>query len=558
MLRFRIGHRLLLVAGVLFAAFVLLSAADLGVVRSTVFQERQAKTHDMVQTAVKLIAEIDKRVKAQGGTTEQAQESATTMLRAMRWGDGDYYGVYRYDGMTLVHGNPKNEGVNRLGYSDRTGKHLIADIIATARAGGGIVGYSVPRATGGPELPKTSSVAAYEPWQWAVQAGVYVDDVDTMTLRQTLQVGMVTLAFLALSILAVVLIARSVTSPLNALQAAMVRLAEGHRDTEIPGVVRRDEIGGMARAVLVFRDQAREIEAMRAEQEATRLGAEALRKREHQSLADEIGQKLGNVATGLAGSAAQLETTAMQMSGTAKQTDVQAGFVRKTTEQTTSNVQAVATAIDQLSFSVEEIGRKVSQSASKAREAADQARRADAVVRALVAATSRIGNIVGLIGKIAGQTNLLALNATIEAARAGEAGQGFAIVAGEVKNLVRQTTEATSQIETQVSQVAAAVGEAMAATSGIVASSAEMEGIAAAISVAVEQQGIAAVEIARNTRAVAQGTDEVTSAVSQMTVGASNTGAAASQVLGAAAELLREAEQLRYQVQGFEMSIRAA
>lgn len=194
----RIGLRWRLL--ILFSLGVVTLAACVGLevfdLRQTILQEREAKMRDMVDAAERLIIATDTQVRSSGGTTEQAQMQAATALRAMRWGNGDYYGVYRWDGLTIVHGNPQNEGKNRLDVVDPTGKHLVAEIIALARGGGGTVTYMVPRASGGPALPKLSSVGSYRPWQWAIQAGVYLDDVNATLWARAFRLGSIAFAVL--------------------------------------------------------------------------------------------------------------------------------------------------------------------------------------------------------------------------------------------------------------------------------------------------------------------------------------------------------------------------
>ena len=299
-------------------------------------------------------------------------------------------------------------------------------------------------------------------------------------------------------------------------------------------------------------------DTLREEQEQARRAREAERVTSRDTLANEINHSLGSLAVALAGSALDLQTTAQAMTGTARETDERAASVVATTRQTALNVQAVVTSAGGLAASAAEIARQVAVSEQQARQATERARRTDGVVRTLAETAGRIGRVVELISDIAAQTNLLALNATIEAARAGDAGRGFAVVAGEVKGLANQTAKAIKDIEAQVRQIQDATGEAVTAIGDIVTVIAEWEGTAGAIAAAVEDQEAATAAIASSTQSAARGTDAVTQTVAGVSDGASHTGKAAAQVLGAASELSRRAEQLRNELAGFAVSLRAA
>ena len=221
-----IGSRLLAMLAVAFVALVGLGGAELLTLRNTIVQEREAKLRDMVGAAERLVAAIDAKTRLDGGTQTQAQEQAAAALRAMRWGDGDYYGVYHRDGLTIVHGNPRNEGVNRLGYTDPTGKRLVAEIIGIAEAGGGTTEYTVPRANGGEPLPKLTFVGRYEPWHWAIQAGVYVDDLNATLMARATRLAAVGAVILAAAGVAIWKVSRSIRLYQAMADEALAREAE--------------------------------------------------------------------------------------------------------------------------------------------------------------------------------------------------------------------------------------------------------------------------------------------------------------------------------------------
>lgn len=354
-----------------------------------------------------------------------------------------------------------------------------------------------------------------------------------------------------------VLIGRGIVRPLTAMTAAMTKLAAGDRAVSIPAHDNSDEIGDMARAVEVFRENAIRADASATEQQAER----AIKEQRAAQLAEIVGNfevQVSGLVGEFAAASTELEATARTMTATAGQTNRQAATVATAAEEASNSVQTVAAAAEELSSSIIEISRQVAQAAKVTEKAVLDARRTDNIVRALSEGARKIGDVVGLITSIASQTNLLALNATIEAARAGDAGKGFAVVASEVKSLAQQTAKATEEIANQVSQIQGATREAVSAIEGITMTIGEVSIIAVTIAAAVEQQGAATAEIAGNVQHTASSTQKVTSNISGVSLAANGTGAAAEQVLGAAGNLTRQAERLTDEVNSFVAGVRAA
>jgi uncharacterized protein YoxC len=281
-------------------------------------------------------------------------------------------------------------------------------------------------------------------------------------------------------------------------------------------------------------------------------------RQQAQQIARNFEVTIGGLVQSLASTAAEMRTASQGMSKTAEHACSQATSVLVKVEETSGNVQIAAAATEELSSSVSEIGRQVNQSAQIAGEAVEEANRTNTTVQGLSTAAQKIGDVVKLISEIASQTNLLALNATIEAARAGEAGRGFAVVASEVKSLASQTAKATEDISAQVAAMQSATNEVVDAIKNIGGTIGAMNEIATTIATAVEQQGSATQEIARNVQATASGTDQMTNFIGGTTRAAGEVGTAAGQVVVLADEVGAQAETLRSNFENFLTKIRAA
>ncbi|MEX2453284.1 MAG: methyl-accepting chemotaxis protein [Rhodospirillaceae bacterium] len=378
------------------------------------------------------------------------------------------------------------------------------------------------------------------------------------------------------------IIGRGISQPIVGLSGVMSRLAAGEMEATVSGTERKDEIGHMANAVQVFKDNMIENERLQEAQkvaEAEKRAAEEAAAAEERKRAEaeteqgRIAKKRAETLSQLTeefertvkeslavfgSTSSQMQTSAQSLTATAEETNSQASTVAAASEEASTNIQTVATATEELSASVHEISRQVNESAKVARNAVTESERANAKVQGLAEAASKIGEVVNLINDIASQTNLLALNATIEAARAGEAGKGFAVVATEVKSLADQTAKATEEIGAQIGAIQGATSEAVEAIGSIGETIRNVDDIASSIAAAVEQQGASTQEIATNIQQVAAGANDVTTNISSVSQAATETGSAAGQVLSAAKELSGQADRLRGAVDDFLTKVKAA
>ncbi len=354
------------------------------------------------------------------------------------------------------------------------------------------------------------------------------------------------------------LIGRGIANPIRRIGEVLLELANGNKAVDVPYAERGDEVGDNARAAQTFKENLLRIEAMEAEQKETEQRAATQRKADMHKLANEFQAAVGNIGETVSSALTELEAAAGTLTKTAEVTQQLSGSVASASEEASANVQSVATATEEMTSSVNEISRQVQESSNIAREAVKQAQKTDARINELSQAAGRIGDVVKLITSVAEQTNLLALNATIEAARAGEAGRGFAVVAQEVKALAAQTAKATDEIGTQIASMQTATEDSVAAIKEIGGTIGRISEIAATIAAAVEEQGAATQEIARNVQEAAKGTHQVASNITDVNRGAGETGSASAQVLSSAQSLSSESNHLKLEVDKFLATVRAA
>jgi methyl-accepting chemotaxis protein len=350
---------------------------------------------------------------------------------------------------------------------------------------------------------------------------------------------------------------RSLTTPIGSLTDAMRNLAAGDTKASISGVERGDELGEMAQAVAVFRDNA--IERAKLEGAAREDTFVQTRRAEAISSATQDYERVaGDMLRAVAAAAAELEATSLTMTAAADRTNHMATSVAAAAEESTVSASHAAGSAESLTGSISTIQSNVAESGQVASEAVALSADAQAAVGELATSAKRIGEVVEMIKGIADQTNLLALNATIEAARAGEAGKGFAIVAQEVKNLASQTGAATEDIASQIGSIRGAVEGAVSAMSRIEAVIHRINQNATMIGQSVDLQASVSTAIASAISQVAVSSQSVSSDVSMVTETASETGAAAGQVLSASRELSMQAAKLDHETMEFLARVRAA
>ncbi len=379
---------------------------------------------------------------------------------------------------------------------------------------------------------------------------------------------------------------RMITRPIGGITQVMAKLAEGDNTVEIDAQDRKDEIGEMARAVQVFKDNALERQRLEAdakraaeeraeherlerERDAKREADERAREQAENAAKQARAEKISNLIMTFEGrvqevmetvirAVRELQDTANSMTATAGMSQELAEAVAMASGEASANVQTVASAAEELTSSINEISRQVQQANNVSEQAVTEAANSTSSVSRLAETAKKISDVVNMINDIAGQTNLLALNATIEAARAGEAGKGFAVVASEVKSLATQTARATEEIGGQINDMQTATEEAVSAIGNIDGVINTIRESTVSISSAIEEQSAATNEISRNVQEASGGTTQVSAKIGEVSEKAGETGAAASQVLAASTRLEELSGNLRSDIETFLKEVRAA
>ncbi|WP_229708218.1 methyl-accepting chemotaxis protein (plasmid) [Tistrella bauzanensis] len=383
-------------------------------------------------------------------------------------------------------------------------------------------------------------------------------EAEAMAHEVELVVMGVALAGIAAGLVFGLLIAsRGIVRPLAATVVGLKDLANGRLDVTVANTGRRDEIGDIARTMLVFKENAIERQRL-ADLQAVQDAAKLKRAEDVSRLILGFDKDVSEVLGVMSHASEELEATAQLLSAGSEETSRQAATVNAAAEQASVNVQTVAAATEELTATVAEVARRMEDARMVATDASNEADRAKSFVGELDQAGRAIASVITLISEIASQTNLLALNATIEAARAGEAGKGFAVVASEVKTLATQTARATDEIRNQVGGMQTSIDQAVGAISHIATVIYRLNDMAGAVAAAVQEQSAATAEIGRNANQAALGTSHVTANMSGVSEAAQTTSAGSTQVLSAARSLADRSTRLRSSVDGFLRDVVAA
>jgi methyl-accepting chemotaxis protein len=583
---------LLAVAGAVF--MVLVAVVVLLISRSELVAERTEKAHAIADSVWAMAEDLRRATEAGSLTVEEAKQRLFAASGAIRFEGGSNY-VFIYDSETAIcvmnSGNPPMLGKDARQLRDSNGVPFGTLIIDIAKQKGeGVVRYSYPKGVGSVPLEKVVYVRHFAPWRLAIASAEYMEDIDAVFWRMALTAASVIGVLLLASIAIAWAVGRSVVKPLSSLEARMQALGAGDLHASIEGAQRGDEIGEMARAILVLKDAAIAKVRLESEAEAARKAAEETRAaqeaesveqaRQDHFAVEALGRGLVRLAEGdfaqlietpfaakteklrddFNSSVDKLKRTMLSLVSSVNAIKLGTREISSASDDLSKRTEQQATSLEQTAAALDEITATVKKSAAGANHARevvvaadDDAKKGAIIVRqavdamgAIAKSAQQISQIIGVIDEIAFQTNLLALNAGVEAARAGDAGKGFAVVASEVRALAQRSAEAAKEIKslistssTQVDRGVELVGETGVSLERIMTQVTKINEVVTGIAAGAKEQAV--------------GLEEVNTAINQMDQVTQQNAAMVEESMAATLSLSQEALRLSELIGQFQV-----
>jgi methyl-accepting chemotaxis protein len=450
-------------------------------------------------------------------TANQKKQSALNIIKDMRYNNNDYIWINDMHPTMIMHPiKPALNGKNLSDFKDPNGKHLFNEFVEVCREKGeGFVDYMWPKPGYDKPVPKLSYVKLFKPWNWIVGTGIYLDDIKAAEIQKTKEIksaiasqrneliGIIIILFV-LGAGVITYISLKITIPIKHAGEMLKDIAQGEGDlTKRLKVETKDEVGEMAEWFNKF------IETIQKIIKDVAQNANQVR---------EASVELSEISKQMTSGAEQTSEKANVVAAAGEEMSSNMSSVAAATEEAATNVNMVATAAEQMITTINEIAQNSEKASNISGEAVAQTQSASNKVNELGSAANEIGKVVETITEISEQVNLLALNATIEAARAGEAGKGFAVVANEIKDLAKQTAEATQEIKGKIGAIQDSTGTTVSEIGQILKVINDVNDIVSSIATAVEEQSVTTKEIAENVVQASQGIQEVNENVAQSSI----------------------------------------
>ncbi len=554
MVVFGVCSRLLATGLISFLGLVLLTAVAAHILYEHMLEDRITKVRNLTEVAKGLVVHQYDLFQKGEISEATAKANAISELRPLRHGNGDYFVISQWNGIGVLNPvKPEREGMD---VSSAPNFKALRDQ-ATNAEGGGPAYYPFPRPGSDKPVPKLAYALGFKPWSWYIATGIYIDDIDAEVARAVWQLLSILTIVTVIGGGAILLIARSISRPLGQLTGHIEALARRDYLVTVTGQGRRDELGIIARAIQVFKENGEAFERLQQDHQASEKHSQEERRQSLLRMADTFEQGVGGVVDAVSDAAVRMNRDAEHMADNAKQTSRQSVVVASSAEEAAAAAQTVSSATEELSASIDEITHQIDNSGKIARDALLDAEQAKTVVNQLQTDAAAIGTVLDLIQAIASQTNLLALNATIEAARAGAAGKGFAVVASEIKALASQTAQATGDIAVKVSAIQQGTGRAVDVIRKVSEVIGKLDEISTVITAAARQQDSVTREISQTIDQVAEGARQVSSHISEVRQEAEETWVEAGEILDKARLLAEQAGEMKNRIAVFLTQVRA-
>lgn len=460
--------------------------------RESTYKEKRDSLVRLVDSASGILEHAWEQERGGALTREEAQRLAGDLIAKSTYGlnELDYFWITDMRPYMVMHPyKPELNGTDLSGSADPQGKLLFVEMAEKVAAdGAGFVEYAWQYYDEAGRIePKLSYVAGFEPWDWILGTGIYIDDVERTIVAVVSRIILMSLLYLLISLSIVYFIARRIAAPIVRFSSIMEQVAAGDLTIAVPSLKRKDELGVLASA-----------------------------------LKSMIGQ-VGSIILEVQESANQVRIGSEQVSSSAQE-------LSKGTSQQASSVEEITSSIQQMTSNIGQTAANARATDTIARKAAASAGESGTAVGETVGAMRAIAEKISLIEEISRQTNMLSLNAAIEAARAGDSGKGFAVVAAEVRKLAERSRQAAAQIGDLIRTSVEVAEKAGAAIDGLVpeimktsklvqeisGASGELEGGAATISRGVEQLDTIVQGTASSSEELAASAQELSAQAEQM------------------------------------------